>query len=551
MNDYELFTIESSDKQLHIELDGGIEYTNNELYQEGFELNESLCSDSQLRFGSCEASSIKFVVAYSDVSTEGKSAHVDITVDDHNPFEIGTYKVFSDKPSADRNKREIIAYDVMYDIIHADVTDWYNSLFPNDDSTITLKNFRDSFFTHVGVQQETVTLPNDDFVITKTLNKKQVSGGDIAYVICCANGGFGHINRQNVFQYIFLEAPSSPLFPSLDLFPSYSLFPKSGGNPIEIGIEKELINEKSVIYPNNALYPSDETYPTNYIYQKIRGVYRKAEYEEYYTKQITGLKIRNEKNEEIISVGVTSGDKCNVYYIDDNFLFYGKTAQELSQVAQNILDKIKNIYYCPSDIDATGNPALPVGTPVYVNTRHATIETIILRRRMVGIQSLRDDYSASGEEYINQNLNSAEKQLGQVSGEVSQVKSDLIQAEKVIAQEIEADRARISTIESDYIKTAQLQAVDAKIDNLSAIAITTQNLSAQSINGNQITAGTITADRLSASSLASSSLTVNVMTLIQTLHCQFNSGTNYGLNFIEVSDPDDLIGARVAYFYPE
>lgn len=53
-----LFKQDSVEKQLIIEYDGGT-ITNNELYSESFELTESLCSDNQLKFGSCEGGALK------------------------------------------------------------------------------------------------------------------------------------------------------------------------------------------------------------------------------------------------------------------------------------------------------------------------------------------------------------------------------------------------------------------------------------------------------------------------------------------------------------
>ena len=67
MVDYEysnLFQQSSVYKQLIIETDDkSVKITNNELHQQKFELEESLCSENQLNFGSCESSSIKFTVS--------------------------------------------------------------------------------------------------------------------------------------------------------------------------------------------------------------------------------------------------------------------------------------------------------------------------------------------------------------------------------------------------------------------------------------------------------------------------------------------------------
>ena len=68
MVDYELsdlFQNRYTDKQIEITYDGGT-ITNSELFAESMQLTESLCSDSELRFGACESSVIKFKIVVSD-----------------------------------------------------------------------------------------------------------------------------------------------------------------------------------------------------------------------------------------------------------------------------------------------------------------------------------------------------------------------------------------------------------------------------------------------------------------------------------------------------
>ena len=123
----ELYKQESVDKQLNIAFDGG-NITNTDIHSEQFELTESLCSDSQLRFGSCEASMIKFRI--SNIFTPLKDKWLTVTETlNHNtdtPFKFGKYKVYSDTPTANRRYRDVVAYDQMYDIINADLTESYN-----------------------------------------------------------------------------------------------------------------------------------------------------------------------------------------------------------------------------------------------------------------------------------------------------------------------------------------------------------------------------------------------------------------------------------------
>ena len=143
-----LFYAPNVDKQLIITTDdGSVTITNTELHQESFELTESLCSESELTFGACEAAVVKFTISNVFTSLKDKWITAKMVLDGNssNPFIFGRYKVVSDKPTADRTKREIEAYDALYDIINADVVGWYNGILPNTETYVTLKQFRDSF----------------------------------------------------------------------------------------------------------------------------------------------------------------------------------------------------------------------------------------------------------------------------------------------------------------------------------------------------------------------------------------------------------------------
>lgn len=125
----ELFWKSHIDKQLKIATDDGLfTATNPEINWENFELTESLCSESELRFGSCEASMVKFQIRNAFIPLAGKWLTITETLEGNTdvPFQYGRYKVFSDVPTADREYRDIVAYDAMYDILSADVAAWYN-----------------------------------------------------------------------------------------------------------------------------------------------------------------------------------------------------------------------------------------------------------------------------------------------------------------------------------------------------------------------------------------------------------------------------------------
>ena len=376
-----LYQKDSIDKQVRIEYGGGV-ITNEELFSESMELTESLCSESELHFGSCEASVLKFKVANIMQPLIGKWLTVTETLDGNTdfPFQFGRYKVYSDKPTADRKHREIQAYDAMYDILNADVADWYNTVLPNKDSTMTMKNFRTSFIQHFGLEQEEVQLINDDMVVEKTIEPSEISGKDVITAICEINGCFGHIARNGKFRYIYLDQEIQGLYPSNDLYPADDLYPRE---PKSTGIGK--------------------------------GLYISCDYEDFLTKTISKLQIRQEEND----IGAIIGTGSSCYIIEDNFLVYGKGAEDLKNIAENIYGKISGIIYRPFECDAKGNPCLEVGDAVRLSTRYELIETYILKRTLKGIQALRDAYSADGVEEYSENVNSLNRSILQLKGKTN------------------------------------------------------------------------------------------------------------------------------------
>ena len=385
----DLFKKQYIDKQIEITYDGGT-ITNSELFSESMQLTESLCSDSELRFGACESSVIKFKIANVVIPLFGKWITVTMYLDGNRdkPFILGRYKVASDKPTADRKWRDIVAYDAIYDILNANVADWYNTILPNANSTVSMKVFRTSFIQHFGLEQEDVELVNDNMVITKTIEPSEISGKDIISAICEINGCFGHIGRDGKFKWIYLPQDIQGLYPANDLYPADDLFPREPGTT-KIG---------------------------------KNGSYSKCTYEDFITQGITRLQIRKEEN-DIGAISprtqseVTEDDNC--YIIQDNFLVYGKSSSELEKIADNIMTKIQNISYRPFEADVMGNPCIEVGDAVRINTRYELIETYVLTRTLKGIQTLKDNYKSNGIEKYAEKTNGVMRQIIQLKGKTN------------------------------------------------------------------------------------------------------------------------------------
>lgn len=459
----ELFKKDSIDKQLTIETDDKTtKITNVELHQEQFELTESICSESELTIGSCEAAVLKFTVSNIFLPMKDKMITVKTVIDNNtaNPFQIGRYKVYSDTPTADRTKRDIVAYDSLYDVINADVAEWYNTLLPDKDSVTTMKAFRDSFFGYFGIEQADAQLVNDDMKVEKTVEPEELSGATVLNCICEINGCFGHIGRDGRFHYIYLE------------------------------------QEIQGLYPRNNLYPADDLYPREPKSTRIsKSLYISAQYEDFLVKTIDKLQIRKEEDD----IGVIVGSGTNAYVIQDNFLVYGKGSEELTGIANNIYGKIRGIIYRPFSADCKGNPCIEVGDAVRLPTKYEIIESYVLKRTLKGIQALRDNYEATGEEYRSTQANSVHKSIIQLKGKTN-----------VLTRTIEETNSKITDVESGLSSEIKQTAnsirseVSDSVNNLSssiqqnAESIATEVKRANEAEGNLSTKITQTAESITS-----------------------------------------------------
>jgi polyhydroxyalkanoate synthesis regulator phasin len=245
------------------------------------------------------------------------------------------------------------------------------------------------------------------------------------------------------------------------------------------------------------------------------------------TAGITELVIRQEEND----AGITVGSAGNTYIVSGNFLVYGKGADELRQIANNMLSKIKGLEYRPFTADVKGNPCFEVGDAIRFVTTYEFVESYILKRTLKGLQALRDDWSADGVETYTDDTNSVTSQIEQLKGKsntlertseetISELKnleesttSRFTQTANSIAAEIERAEGAESTLsgkietnadaitaevkrstgaESDIIATLEL-----KIDkNDDGTIISLINGSADRINFNANNMFTVTAPNL-------------------------------------------------------
>lgn len=439
----DLFDKSASKKEITIETeDKSVKITNSEIHFEQFELKEILCDDDYLTFGQCNASQLKFKISNVFTSMIGKQINVSAVINGHTdtPFIFGKYRVVSDKPTDDKRYRNVTAYDAIYDIGESEVFSWYNGLkFP-----LTLKQFRDSFFSYFGVEQVATTLPNDSMEVAETIKPSELSGQTVMEAICSINGCFGHINHDGKFEYVFLKAIISGLYPKKGLYPQKGLYPRKGS-------EKEKVTG---------------------------GKYKSVKYEDFVCQKVTKVQIRKSENDigaVYPDTEITEND--NSYILQDNFLVYGMGADDLETVARNLYEVIKVVKYRPYNCEKIGNPCLSLGEAVNVYTAKEIIESYVLSRTYKGIQQPTDTISASGKspKYseqvngINKSIiqlrgktNELERTVEETRSEIKDVESGLdtkitqtagkIELESTRAQGVETDLAAAISVQADQIK---------------------------------------------------------------------------------------------------
>ena len=385
--------------------------TNADIVQGSLALKDSLCADNVLTFGSISGAEFSFVTTNISPSYNGLILEISVTPEGGTELDLPyIFVVDTETLSADRNRKSIHATDLVAYLHNQDVASWYNSLiFP-----MTLKQFRDNFFTNVSldvngtnvsISQSTITLVNDNMQVEQTIQPTNITAGEVLKSICEINGCFGHFKGYE-FNYIVLEKFSGGLYPAIDLYPAEDLYPDDPGEGSageEVTVE---IGE--------------------------HGNYKKATFSDYYCLPVTKLQIRQETDD----IGVIVGTDGNTYIVQGNFLVYGKGVADLTIIASALLGAIAGYTYVPCNIQRKGNPCMEVGDPFKMQTKNGIIVSYILERTLNGSQFLNDNYVAKGEEYYSEQNVGYHHDILQLRNKSNIIERDLDETKSTITDEI-------------------------------------------------------------------------------------------------------------------
>ncbi len=377
--------------QLLVAVSGGTYLTNTEIAQESMSITEMLSDSTQLKFGGCNASQFRLRIRSSVQNMTGKTitpylfafedADIRIVVENDTPvaynkqteesealdfddaFLIGTYKVRTDKPTPDKDYRDISAFDAMERIINENIAQWYNSLFDTYPS-VTLKQMREFLLDYFGIAYEAFTGVNDSVSVGKTITTTAISAKTILEAICELNGCFGMITRDNKFRCKVL-------------------------NPV-----------------------TDKTY--------LRYKQGQINYQDALANVITQINIVNEVSKASATIGVAG----NTYIINDNVMLAGKKSEDLEGIAERLMPVLSATAYRPFTCATYGDLCVEVGDFIEIPTSDKTVDAYLLNREFSGIQAMRDKLEAKGEETNASGATGSSAVISRLNSELSTVNED-------------------------------------------------------------------------------------------------------------------------------
>lgn len=197
---------------------------NSSIVSESMIIEQSVCDESDIKFGGAIASSFEIDV-FGVPDLTGKSITVTITQSVAIPlypgmaypgegiypggkvlsesFKVFTGRVFSCKLDKNHITRKLVAYDDLYWIGGVNCAEWYGTIFPAlpHNQTISIEGFRTTLESHYNIIDEypNDALPGDNILTEKAEGKITVA--ELYRCLCEMNAAFCFLNGDGKLEY--------------------------------------------------------------------------------------------------------------------------------------------------------------------------------------------------------------------------------------------------------------------------------------------------------------------------------------------------------------
>ena len=336
-------------------------------------LEEILC-EGNIVFGETNATRFEATVYnLEDVSgLKIKVYQTDITGNNR----VDLFEGYVDSCKQDRSGyyRKLVAYDAFYSIGNANVAGWWVRFWSGRTSA-TLKELRESLCDWVHIPYVTsITLPNDNFICTKTATLSSVSFNTMLSWICEIQCAIPHIGRDGVLRY--------------------------------------------VVFTTTTNVDITDRYESN-----------SSEFEGFVTAPIDTVELYDYDNNLVATTNTTGAvESKNIYAIKNNSLLFALVdVDELNAPATefvlNYLNHIGHIRYTPCTVNMIVSD-LDIRVGDYIQAGNVT--SVVLQNTLSGSLLIEQEIKAEGSEYSQDRLSTMTPEYLSIEKKTDDLKNEII-----------------------------------------------------------------------------------------------------------------------------
>lgn len=268
--------------------------------------------------------------------------------------------------------------------------------------------------------------------------------------------------------------------------------------PVKIQPMKDGLRPHVGLRPHPGLFPYGGSYDKAY----STADYIKVDYEPYRTNKIDQVVVNDKVGIGQGQYPTEKGD--NVFYLDSNPFLW---AMDMQQAAENIYQRIKDVYFTPSKIEAVGLPFIELGDVCKLYTQKNIIYSYILKRTLKGMQALIDDYANESEQVQQSHEPSFASVTSDNGKSILKIQADIVEINELKASKIYVDEEVAKKVSAEELYVSGTTVINnAHIDNLDASKITSGRISTDHLSTSVITTGNLSAQSISASQISGGSL---------------------------------------------
>lgn len=473
------------EKRLTLSFNGGITLGNADIVSEQFKITQTLCEETSLTFGKVCPAQLYVKIFDTQNTYKGQICTVSLSSYDENDtlmgtIQLGTFTITSDSRTSDKNYRELIGYDALYQLSkYSYLDEWLD--YSAQTSKSNLSTFISVFLNDVRLAIScTIDTSYVQSYAYGNLASVKVQGNtgqttlsylDMLQMVCEVLGCFAFLDFNGKLRFVQAKRISTQLS-------EYAFTDNADGSTTDESSRQT--SAKFVAYSPSDYYSGGFTYEdfktANYTQLSIvADLLDGAETEENYTTYTSGT------------------DGVN-YTIQQNILTKGWTKTQLGYIltSWNHFFDYKNISYNPCDLQKQYDPRIELGDYIQVTTQTNEVVTFpVLKRVINGIIAMKDDYTATGDEIdgtVGVSISSSSgATVGYAQVDLSNIKGAVITNSLIKDSTITGAKISDSTLTNAHI-------VDATIDFAKMNSAFVSDLTSDTAFVNELQTNVLTAE---------------------------------------------------------